>query len=273
MDNVTQSMSQLDIGKYCSLPPVLLHRFGDTLRINNHFNQGVNDVLTETRDGVVWALKAEPKDGKVVVGVSFLDIQQPYLKHQHDYHYRKKHGQCYTTKPSALLPAGIAMVQDTLLKFPPLRENGQLIIQGQHHSLYPTEDMLMTDFESKVRQTRHVICDFKAEAEPIDVPDPTWPTDLRMCNVVVALTILSETYDEPNTALLAWAYSHHIGSTDMAYDELLADTGVLPSLTATAMERRPQPETVREVDMCNDIKTDLGKVLGYIPLLYDDNEV
>ncbi len=162
------------------------------------------------------------------------------------------------------------MLQDSMLKFPPIRKNGQLVIQGQHYSLYPTEDMLLTDFESKVLQTRHMMCDFKAEAAPVDIPDPSWPTDLRMCNVVVALNILSETYDEPNTALLAWAYSHHIGSTDMAYDELLGDTGVLPSLAATAMEQRPQPETVREIDMCNDIKTDLGTVLGYTPVLYGD---
>ena len=89
------------------------------------------------------------------------------------------------------------MLQDSMLKFPPIRKNGQLVIQGQHYSLYPTEDMLLTDFESKVLQTRHMMCDFKAEAAPVDIPDPSWPTDLRMCNVVVALNILSETYDEP----------------------------------------------------------------------------
>ena len=62
-----------------------------------------------------------------------------------------------------------------------------------------------------------------------------------MCNIVVALNILSETCEEPNISLLAWAYSHHIGCTDMAYPELLADTGILRTLTAFAME---QPDTV-----------------------------
>lgn len=238
------------------------------MRVNNRLNERVIDVRTETRDGVEWVLKAEPQGGKVPVGVSFFHIQQPYLKHQHDYHYQAKHGQCYTTSPSGFLPAGVAMLEDSMLKFS--WKNGQLVIQGQHYSLYPTKDMLLTEFESKVLQTRHMVCDFKAVAEPVDIPDPSWPTDLRMCIVVVALNILSETYNEPNTDSLAWAYSHHIGSTDVAYEVLLEDTRVLPFLAAIAMEQRSQPETVREIDMCNDIKTDLDSVLGYTPVLYGD---
>ena len=257
--------SQLDISNRDSLPSAFLHRSGDTF--NNRVNERVNDVRTETRDGVLWAVKAEPKDGKVPIGVSFHDIQQPYLKHQH---YQIKHGQCYTTQPSGLLPVGIAMLQDSPLEFPPLRKDGQLATQGRHYSLYPTEHMLFTDFEAKVRQTRHLVCAFKAAAEQVDFPDPRWPTDVRMCNIVIALNLLSETCDDPDTALLAWAYSHHISSTDMAYDELLADTGVLPSLAATAMEQQPEPETGREIDMCNDMKTDLGTFVGYVPVLYGD---
>ncbi|KAL3132961.1 hypothetical protein ABBQ38_006873 [Trebouxia sp. C0009 RCD-2024] len=270
MDQLSQPTSLLAIGTQSRLPPVLLHRFDDTLRVNNRLNQGVNDVRTQFKDGVCWALKAEPVSGKVPVGVSFLDIRRPYLQHQHNYHYKAKYGQCYTTEPSGFLPAGIAMLQDTLLRFPPLRQNAERLDQGQHFSLYPTEDMPLTDFEQKVMQTRHLICDFKAEAEPLDISDPAWPSDVRMCNIVVALNISSETCDKPNTAILAWAYSHHIGCTDMAYPALLADTGILPSLAAAAMEQRPQPNTVQEIDMCNDIKMDLGRTLRYTPTLYGE---
>lgn len=188
------------------------------------------------RDGLCWALKAEPTNGKVPFGVSFLDIRGPFLQHQHNYHCKAKNRQCYTTEPSGFLPAGIAMVHDTTLRFPRLRQNGEVQVQGQHFSLYPIEDMLLTDFEQKVKQTCHMSCDFKAKAQPLDISNPTWPTDVRMGNIVVALSTLSETCKEPNiTALLAWAYSHHTGCTDMAYHELLADTGILPSLTAVAM--------------------------------------
>ncbi|DBA65787.1 hypothetical protein WJX79_004718 [Trebouxia sp. C0005] len=262
--------SRYAIGEPPSLPPVLLHRFGNSLRVNNRRNQALNDVRTESRNGLLWALKAEPFNGKVPVGVSFFDIQRPYLQHQHSHYHNAGHGQCYTTKPSGCLPAGVAILQDTLLRFPFIRENGQVLVQGRHFSLYPTEDMLLSEFAQKVMQTRHVICDLKAEAEPLGLPDPTWPSDARMCNVVVALTILSERHKEPNTALLAWAYALHIGYIDMAYAELLEDPGVLPSLTAFAIEQRPLPETAHEVDMCDDIKTDLGRLLDYMPTLFAD---
>ena len=50
------------------------------MRVNNRLNERVIDVRTETRDGVEWALKAEPKDGKVPVGVSFLQSSTAILE-------------------------------------------------------------------------------------------------------------------------------------------------------------------------------------------------
>lgn len=62
-----------------------------------------------------------------------------------------------------------------------------------------------------------------------------------MCNIVVALAMLSATHDELNTAQLAWACSHHLSSADMAYAALLADTGILPSHTAATMNANHSP--------------------------------
>jgi hypothetical protein len=99
------------------------------------------------------------------------------------------------------------------------------------------------------------------------LPEPGWPTDPRMICVCIALQEMYERADtDPNQALCAWGYHHHIHAMEMKMEDLKHEP--LTMLTCVAGTLALQ-KNVYDKRGCNEVLCLLSLLLNYKPEYYD----
>jgi hypothetical protein len=131
--------------------------------------------------------------------------------------------------------------------------------------------MSLVDLEMKLAQLHSNLCSANAAAEgqqdvQPDLAEPGYPTDKAVAYGCVALKHLyQDPATSPNQALRAWAYHHHLASTDMGLDQLKEEPLALLALLAEAVEAQPRPDDLWVCSHLNYLLDVLSAALGYTP--------
>jgi hypothetical protein len=255
------------------LPAVRLHRFVQDIRIQR--DGAPSDVLIERRsDGhgreEIWVLAQDEPSCGVSVFLPFestTEALHTQIKQQHL--QRTQCAVCKLTVAGADLPDGLGIMQDRAFAIP-LGQRSSVHCTGAHFSLYPTKDMLLTDFQRLITSvTTAQACNLTVPSamsngksagncSPIYIDDKQWPTDMMVCWALALCDVTRHSTSDTNEHMIAAYYCRVLTAVDWSRDVLCNNSSFSSRAVARAAEQYShhcdKTATIKEAELLDALK-------------------
>ena len=258
------------------LPEVALHRFKAPVRASAKGSSEPRDLVLAIRDGgQQWVLRREHLSSHGAIFFVPGHLRSHQIRPEELGPLHLKDAPCHVTEAAERLPEGLA-----------IRENQTTAgcevakpLIAAHYSVYPTRDMLLSDFDKLIQglATQQCVPELQigAAAEPsttecqwLDGCDP--PDEPFLNTAYVALYHLAKTTDDRNESLLSMHYAQEMCSG--MTEDVLREDSTLTRMVARAAEayNRDRLNEVHgeSLGLMDDLKELVAQfIAGYTPTI------